>query len=158
MHPIVDALARCALFKDFSPTGLEIVAAIAQERVVPQGASIFVENMVGDSLYVLADGYVRICLRDANGRDRALGVLGEGDHFGELSLLTPGATRVVSAIAETEARIVEIRQKDFARLQAKKPQACLKLILAIAAGFGRNLSENRETLRSLLLSAAFRSS
>ncbi len=150
----VDHLARCELFKDFSPTGLEIMAAIATERVVPQGASIFVENMIGDALYVLAEGYVRICLRDGAGKDRTLGQLAEGDSFGELSLLTPGGARVVSAVAETEVRVLEIRQKDFLRLQAQKPQACLKLILAISASFGRKLGDNRDLLRSLLLPAA----
>jgi len=148
-----EQLARCALFKDFSPTGLKIFASIAIERVVPQGTSIFVENMVGDSLFVLADGYVRISLRDASGKDRTLGVLSKGDHFGELSLLTPGSTRFVSALADTEVRVLEIRQKDFVQIQAQKPQACLKLIIAIASNFGNQLGQNRDVLRALLLSA-----
>jgi len=152
-RPAAEYLARCPLFADFSPTGLEIFAAIASERVVPQGTSIFVENMVGDALYVVIEGYVRICLRDGEGKARPLGQIVEGAHFGELSLLTPGATRMVSAIAETEVRVLEIRRKDFARLQAQKPQACLKLVLAIAACFGRNLAENREVLRAALLPA-----
>lgn len=152
-RPAAEHLARCPLFADFSPTGLEIFAAIASERVVPQGASIFVENMVGDALYVVIDGYVRICLRDGEGKDRPLGQIAEGAHFGELSLLTPGATRMVSAVAETEVRVLEIRRKDFARLQSQKPQACLKLVLAIASSFGRNLAENREVLRAALLPA-----
>lgn len=153
-RPAAEHLARCPLFADFSPTGLEIFAAISTERVVPQGASIFVENMAGDALYVVVDGYVRVCLRDAEGKDRTLGHLSDGACFGELSLLTPGATRMVSAIAETEVRLLEIRRKDFARLQTQKPQACLKLVLAIAGSFGKNLCENRDVLRAALLPAA----
>lgn len=144
-------LSLCPLFQGFSKTGLEIFGSVGIERVVPQGTPIFVENMVGGSLFVIAEGFVRICLRDSSGKDRPLAVLREGEHFGGLSLLTPGNNRLVSAIAETEARVIEIRHKDFVKLQGQKPQACLKLLLSIATELGRDLNESRETFRSLLL-------
>ena len=57
--------------------------------------------------------------------------------------------RLVSAVAETPCELVEITQRDFYRLQPQKPQACLKLALAIAADLARKLAEGRDALRSL---------
>ncbi len=149
-------LARCPLFKGFTDTGLQILASIARERTLPEGTPIFREDMPGDALYVLASGDVRIAMTGADGREQTLAVLGENEFFGELALLTPGAERLVSANAQSEVVLLEFQQKDFARLQTQKPQACLKLILNIAGEFGRKLADNRPLLRSMLLPASRR--
>lgn len=152
----VETLARCALFQDFTDTGIRILASVAQERSLPEGAPIFVEGMLGDSLFVVRRGRVRLGLRAADGRDRGLATLGEGEHFGELSLVCPDVPRLVSAVAATPVDLLEIRHRDFAKLQTQKPQACLKLVLAIAGTFGKRVSDNRETFRQWLVPAARR--
>jgi CRP/FNR family cyclic AMP-dependent transcriptional regulator len=152
----VETLARCPLFQDFTDTGLRIVASIVHERSLPEGAPIFVEGMLGDSLYVVRKGRVVLGIPGPDGKLRAPVSLGEGEAFGELSLVTPEVPRLVSAVAETPVELLEIRYRDFARLQTQKPQACLKLVLAIAGAFGKRLSGNRETFRDLLVPAARR--
>jgi hypothetical protein len=57
--------------------------------------------------------------------------------------------RLVSAVAATACEVVEITQRDFVRLQPQKPQACLKLALAIASDLATKVTENRDTLREL---------
>ncbi len=153
---IAAALAKCSLFKDFTETGLGILASIATERAVPPGAPLFVENMVGDTFYVLKKGSVRVSMKGPDGADHALASLGEGEYLGELCLVSPDSPRLVSAVAEAPTEVIEIRHRDFLRLQSQKPQACLKLILAIAGSFGRKLADNRETLRAVLTAAARR--
>lgn len=149
-------LGRCPLFKGFTGTGLQILASIAHERTVEAGTHVFREDMAGDAMFVVANGSVRICMTGADGRAHTLAVLEEGEYFGELALLTPGAERLVSAVAQGEVRLLELQQRDFARLQTQKPQACLKLILNIAGEFGRKMADNRPLLRSLLLPAVRR--
>lgn len=156
MSTLVHALAKCPLFKDFTDTGLNIIGSIATERVVPPGVPLFVENMVGDAFFLLKKGKVRITVKGPDGKDQPLAVLGEGEHFGELSLISPDSLRLVSAVAEAPTEVIEIRHADFVRLQAQKPQACLKLILAIAQSFGKKMGENRETLRGILIAAVRR--
>lgn len=144
------ALARCRLFKDFTDTGLQILAGIAIPRSFPAGSPIFVENMLGDALYVIEQGAVSIRMRDRQGVEKELLVLEAGESFGELALLIQGA-RMVSAVAATEVRVLEIRKHDFQQLQRQKPQACLKLLLAISSAFAQDLQENRDSLRASLL-------
>ena len=142
---IVEALQKSSLFREFSETGLHIFAAIATEKSVPAGAPLFAENMVGESMFIVKSGTVRITGRDA---DRPLAILGAGEHLGELALLAR-SVRLVSAVAETPCELIELSQRDFYRLQPQKPQACLKLSLAIAADLAQRLNENRDALRSL---------
>jgi CRP-like cAMP-binding protein len=144
---MVEVLQKSSLFREFSETGLKIFAAIATEKSIPAGAPLFAENMVGESMFIVKSGTVRITSRDA-GNDRALAILGAGEHLGELALLAR-SVRLVSAVAETPCELVEIAQRDFYRLQPQKPQACLKLALAIAADLARKMAEGRDALRSL---------
>jgi len=144
---IEQALKRSSLFRDFSETGIKIFASIAAEKSVPAGAPIFAENMVGESLFIVKSGAVRIVARDGTG-ERAIATVGPGEHLGELALLAR-SVRLVSAVAETPCELVEITQRDYYRLQPQKPQACLKLALAIAADLARKMADGREALRSL---------
>lgn len=144
---VVEALQGCALFKEFTETGIRIFAAIAVEKTVDAGTPLFVEGMAGESLFIVRSGQVRITQKDAKG-ERELGVLGPGEHVGALGLLAK-STRLVSAVAASPCEIVELAQRDFARLQPQKPQACLKLAMAIAAELAGRVGENRELLREL---------
>lgn len=144
---IVEALQACSLFKEFTETGLRIFATIAVERSVEAGAPLFAEGMAGESLFIVATGKVRVTQKDARG-ERELAVLGPGEHLGALGLLAR-STRLVSAVAAVPCDVIELAQRDFARLQPQKPQACLKLALAIAAEVAGRAAENREQLREL---------
>jgi CRP-like cAMP-binding protein len=103
--------------------------------------------MVGESLFIVKSGTVRLTRRDG-GAEREVATVGPGSHLGELALLAR-TVRLVSAVAATPCELVELTQRDFYRLQPQKPQACLKLSLAIAADLAQRLNENRDALRSL---------
>jgi CRP/FNR family cyclic AMP-dependent transcriptional regulator len=45
--------------------------------------------------------------------------------------------------------VLELTQRDFVKLQPVKPQACLKLALAIAADLAARVGDNRELFREL---------
>ncbi|HET7826348.1 MAG TPA: cyclic nucleotide-binding domain-containing protein [Anaeromyxobacter sp.] len=143
----LEALQRAPLFKDFTETGLKIFAAIAQEKAIPAGTPIFVENMVGESLFIVKSGTVRLTQKTGEG-ERDLGTLGAGEHLGELGLLAK-SVRLVSAVAATQCEVLELTQRDFARLQPQKPQACLKLALAIAADLAARVADARDLVREL---------
>ncbi len=144
----IEALQSSSLFKEFTETGLKIFASIAQEKSIPAGSPLFVENMVGESLFIVKSGTVRITRR-VDGAEKELAILGAGEHLGELALVAK-SVRLVSAVAATPCEVVEITQRDYYRLQPQKPQACLKLALAIAADVARQVGESRELFRGLV--------
>ena len=141
------AFSKCELFKGFSETGLGILAGVATERAVATGVPLFVEGMASDALFVLKEGRLRVVVKDAAGTDVELGLLGPGEAIGQLALLQPSGTRLVTAVAAEPSEVVELRSRDFQKLQGQKPQACVKLMMAIAAQLGRTLEQNRELLR-----------
>lgn len=143
----MEALQKAPLFREFTETGLRIFASIALEKEVPAGSPIFVENMVGESLFIVKSGTVRITQKTADG-EKELGTAGPGDHLGELALLAKGV-RLVSAVAATACEVIEITQRDFAKLGPQKPQACLKLALAIAQDLAQRVADSRDAMREL---------
>src|SRR5262245_13403363 len=108
MAPVA-ALRACPLFKDFTHTGLQIIAGIAAERSFPKGTPLFAENMVADSLLVVSSGKVRLTATNGAGEQVAMGELGPGDCLGELALIRQGQ-RLCTAIAILDVAAVEIRQ------------------------------------------------
>ena len=146
----IEALAKAPLFREFTETGLKIFASIAVEKAIPAGSPLFVESMVGESLFILKSGSVKITQKAPDG-ERELGTLGPGDHLGQLGLLGK-SVRLVSAVAATPCEVLELTQRDFAKLQPQKPQACLKLALAIAADLAQRVSESRELLQGITAS------
>src|SRR6266496_4385166 len=73
----LEALQRAPLFKDFSAGGLETLAEMAHERTIPAGSPLFVEGMVGESLFVVVAGTVRVVQR-AGGDEQPLPTLVRG--------------------------------------------------------------------------------
>lgn len=150
MPPTPDALRACALFKDFTQTGLQIIAGASSERSYPKGVPLFVENMVADSLLIITAGRVKLSAKNVSGREVALGTdLGPGEFLGELSLIEP-SQRMCTATAASGVTAIELRHADFQRLMTQKPQACLKLLMAIVSAFGRKVQDTRGALKQLL--------
>src|SRR3954451_15991805 len=150
MPPTPDALKSCSLFKDFTDTGLQILSGIATERNYPKGVPLFVENMVADSMLILTAGRVKLTARGAAGEEVTLGSeLNPGDVLGELALIQP-SQRMCTATASTGVTAIELRHADFQRLLAQKPQACLKLLMAIVGAFGQKVQDSRGMLKQLL--------
>ncbi len=148
-----ETLSRCSLFSGFTDVGLTIISSIAEEKKLRAGTPIFVEGMVGESLYILMSGDVSLLIRDEAGSEREVGRIAPFEAFGELALLGEG-TRLASTKTKTDCVLLEIQRKDFNRLQKKKPQACLKLLMAIVHSFSQRLDDNRDAWKQVLLSAS----
>lgn len=151
---IARVLGAAPLFKSFTDTGLQILGSIAQEKSVPPGTPIFVENMIGDGLYVVAEGLIRISIRGPRGYDMPLTVLGPHETLGEAAVLRSGP-RLCSATAEVQSTVIEISRRDIAALQRTKPQACLKLMMCVVDLIGVKMGDAGGELRRYI---AWRSS
>lgn len=143
------ALRASPLLSGFTDTGVGILAGIASPRSYPPGTPLFVENMVSDTLIIVGDGRVALTTKNDKGADLAMGELGPGDWLGELSLINTGQ-RQCTATAVTAVVAFEIRQADFQKLMAVKPQACIKLLMAICTTFGQKIITTKDALKTLV--------
>lgn len=144
-----DIIGACPLLADFTEVGVRILSTIAREKHVKAGTPIFVQGMVGDTLFIVGSGEVRIAVKGEDGTETTIGSMGPYEAFGQVALLG-GSTRMASTYAETDCDLIEIHLKDFGALQKKKPQACIKLMMSIAKNLGHRLSEDGDTWRKLL--------
>ncbi len=145
----VSVLRSTDLFRNFTDTGLQIMASIAEAKEVPPQTPLFVENMIGDSMYVIAEGRVRLALRGPDGRDLRLSTLSAPATLGEAAILRSGP-RLCSATAEVHATVLEISRKDIANLQRSKPQAVMKLMMAVVDTVGDRVRNVDQEMREFL--------
>jgi CRP/FNR family cyclic AMP-dependent transcriptional regulator len=97
--------------RDFDPK--EFLATIGDGRKVvafPKKQTIFAQGDVADSVFYLQQGKVRLSGVSKIGKEASLGILGEGDFFGEGGLAGQ-PLRMGSATAMTDCEVLRIDKK-----------------------------------------------
>jgi CRP-like cAMP-binding protein len=116
---------------------------------MPVGTTVFIENMPGESLFLIRSGAVRISKMFTEGNEMTLIVLGPADVFGEMAVID-GQPRAVTARVIEEAELISLRKQDFARLCQEYPALALKLVLNIVGVFTRQIREANDEYRDML--------
>ncbi len=107
-----EVLKRCAVFRDLPAEKVAELAGVVENRTVPPNGIVFREGDEADGFYVVASGKVRIYASHGGSVERELSVLGPGDSFGEVALLT-GETRTATVEAMSDLELVVLRKKHF---------------------------------------------
>lgn len=94
-----DRLAGIELFEQLAPEDLERLGTRGHAVEFAAGQRILEHGTVGDGLYVLLEGTVRVRVPDAQGQARYETWLRSGEVFGEMSLLT-GTPRNADVIVD----------------------------------------------------------
>ena len=81
------ALKAVPLFTLLNDEELELVRSLAAEKSYPKQAVVLTEGEIGDSLYMVESGRVKVFIGDEDGREIILKILGHGHCFGEMSLI-----------------------------------------------------------------------
>jgi HEAT repeat protein len=118
-------LRHVPLFADLSPADLKQVAAIAAERLFPDGATIAHQDEPGDEMYVIVSGEVRVMAGVEAGEEVARRMPGE--YVGEMALLNR-KPRMASLLAAGEVRLLCIDQAQFEGLLRERPETSLAVI------------------------------
>jgi CRP/FNR family cyclic AMP-dependent transcriptional regulator len=80
-------LKAVPFFTQLSDRELDVVRAVATEKNYPKTAVVLTEGEMGDSLYMIQSGKVKVFIGDEDGREIILKILGPGDFFGEMSMI-----------------------------------------------------------------------
>jgi CRP/FNR family cyclic AMP-dependent transcriptional regulator len=126
-----DFLATVPLFGGLDRGELQQFAELAREKTFPKGSVILFENDPGDSLYVIRSGRTKVVLIGEDGREVILGVLSEGDHFGELSLIDE-RPRSAHVIAMDDSTLIVLRREDFRRRIESSPAVAWSLLVEMS--------------------------
>lgn len=141
----VAAVGRVAALRGaelFAGTPGATLAELAERMVameVPAGATIFAQGDVGDALYIVVAGAVRIFVGA-----QTLNTMGPGQVFGEMAVLDP-APRVASAQALEVTRLLRLDRRDLEAIFDERPEVMRPILRTIT----RNLRANVATLADL---------
>jgi len=126
---------------------LSALAAACRDRSFPAGQMILQQATLGDSLYVLIDGRVKVVLIGEDGREVILSVLGAGAVFGEMSLLDD-EPRSAHVIAMTPCNALTLHRLAFRERLRASPDLCMALLAALSGRL--RLADDRIRALSLL--------
>jgi CRP-like cAMP-binding protein len=136
----VELLQKLHLFQKLTFDETTRLGSIIQYLDVPAGTVVIEQNALGDALYVIAKGDVHIS-RDADGdgqheANEVIGKLGEGELFGEMSLIDDVLTsaRVTTA---TTCRLLKMPRTAFDAILASDD----KLAVKVYRSFIRTMSD-----------------
>lgn len=145
-----DGLKDSPLFKGMSGADVKCLESIFSVRRIPEGKTIFIENMPGESLYLIKQGTVRISRMLAEGDEQVLIVLSPDDVFGEMAVLDGGKRSATARIAE-DAILYGLTRKDFEKLAQEDPRLGLALTLNIVRIFSSRVRNSQKDYRAMLL-------
>jgi CRP/FNR family cyclic AMP-dependent transcriptional regulator len=131
----IDRLRAIDLFADMTDEHLAAVQAIATEVAVPAGRTIARQGDIGNGLFLIETGMVRV-VRDGE----TVATLGPGEWFGELAVLDRGP-RTASVIAEVQTTCLAIAAWDVERLLRAEPDLAIGLLRTLASRV-RGLTED----------------
>src|SRR3954453_8750051 len=100
----LDVLRKHPIFSDLEPAAFDQLCRYAKLSTLKRGATIFSKGDVGNSLYAVISGTVKISTSSAEGRSAILNLIGSGQVFGEVALLD-GLERTADATANSDCEI-----------------------------------------------------
>jgi CRP/FNR family cyclic AMP-dependent transcriptional regulator len=130
----VDLISHVPLFERCSKRELATIAGIADQIERPEGRVVVREGELGREFWVLVDGCVEVT-RDGE----RVAMLGAGDFFGEIALVSPVA-RTATVTTASEIRALVISSRDFWTLLDESPRTQRKILEAV----GDRLAEHVE--------------
>ena len=111
---------RSPLFATFSPDELLAVIRGLNLLTFEPGEIIVSESEPGSSLFVLANGSVRVYVRNSTWGNQQVRTLEEGAFFGEISLLS-GKPRTATITAATPTEILELDRPTLDKVVVDHP-------------------------------------
>jgi len=138
------------LLQDLSDEDLDALATYCEMRTMNEGTTVFIENMPGESLFLITKGSIRISTMFAEGDEKTLVVLGPEDVFGEMAVID-GLPRSATARVAENAQLISFKKKDLERLCSEDAVLALKLVSNIVRVFSKRVRESSEEYRDMLI-------
>jgi CRP/FNR family cyclic AMP-dependent transcriptional regulator len=136
-----DVLGRTSLFADvLSNRQLDDLAARSKIYDVGKDRILMAEGDFGVSMFVIVDGKVDVTVAGTRHANREVAMLGPGDIFGEMSLMT-GARRAATVTSVEPTRVVEITKVALENVLTHSPE--------LVDRFGAFLAKRRAELEEI---------
>ena len=127
----VETLRQVPLFESLDDATARELCELIETLDCPAHQVLFHAGDVGDAMYLIERGKVRICVQAKDGHEVTLANLGRGDFFGEMALLD-GERRSADAVVAEDARLALLSRKHFLSFMRSSPDVALEMLTALA--------------------------
>ena len=114
------------LFRAMPSEELAQIAEIADEQAFVAGDPVFAEGEMGDALYLVIEGSVRV-----HKGDKQIALLGVRDVVGEMAVLD-GEPRSASVTVVKDAALLKIGRDDFRDILNERPEIAMGVIKVLS--------------------------
>jgi CRP/FNR family transcriptional regulator, cyclic AMP receptor protein len=141
----INGLSRVPLFAGLPPDKLSSLETMTQRRSFRRGEVVFHKGDPGDTLFVITQGQVKIILPSDSGEEALLGVLDEGEFFGELSLIDE-QPRSATIVATEQTETLMLRRDEFLKFIVSSPELAIDMMRVLS----RRLRETDEFIEDAI--------
>ncbi len=156
-EPSVDReeqIAKIQLFAGLRAEALKLVAQVAIEESHAVGTVIFKHGDVGEKLYVIVEGRVRITREVQGMGEEALAIVGPGEVFGEMALLDD-SVRSATARVHERAVLLAIHRDAFEDLLFVHKDLAYEVLWNVVRMLTRRLRETNDRFAMLSFANKF---
>jgi len=127
----IDDLRQVPLFESLDEEAAKELSGLLETLDCEAPKVLFRAGDAGDAMYIIERGKVRISVEATDGRELTLTELGQGDFFGELTLLDR-QPRSANATVSEESRLAVLSREHFLSFMRSKPNVALEMLTALA--------------------------
>ncbi|MFA5874553.1 MAG: Crp/Fnr family transcriptional regulator [Anaerolineales bacterium] len=119
----VEALSSVPLFSELDANVLDVVRHAAAPQYCAAREMVFLQGDPCAGLYIVQEGWLKGIITSPAGREQIIRLLGPGDVFNEIGLLTDGRNLVtVQALEDSTLWVIE--RETMLRLMDEHPRLC----------------------------------
>jgi CRP/FNR family transcriptional regulator, cyclic AMP receptor protein len=135
-------LRSIPLFGELTDSELARVGELAQVRQYGARDAVVVQGEPARALFAIVRGKLKVVSCGPDGRDTVLGIMAEGEVFGEVALID-GGTRSATVSTIEPCELLLIDREQFLALLQESPAISIKLLVVLAKRL-RRLSQRSE--------------
>ena len=114
-------LRQVPIFAALDADDLEELAAVVEERRIDAGRDLFREGDVGDAVYLIVKGTVRVFVGGGDHPETTINEQGPGSCIGEMAVLD-AAPRSATVRATDRVRALRVPGEGFKRVMSERPE------------------------------------
>ena len=136
---IADQLKKTNWFDELPEDILTALMQKVSERTLSKNEILFNKGDVGDSLFVIVEGRVKVVTHNEDGNEIVLNKVGAGEIIGEMALLDNEA-RSAGIVTLEKTSTLELKREDFMEILNGHPDLALSVIQNLSKRLRHNTS------------------
>lgn len=155
----VNLLKQADIFVELTPSQLDLIASLCEEKRLNTGDVVFAENSPSDELYIIGQGEIEIQIDPSlvsgdaslNTGLVTIATLRRGQSFGEIALVDQGLRSAAAKCAQHGTQLLIIPRDKLMVLCDTYPQLGYRLMRNLAADIALKIRNTDMQIREELL-------